>query len=64
MLLASCQPEYRVNPAILCFIYRAATTYRRGAKIIFTGAHFFVDATLCRAIGALLKLKIRILSND
>jgi hypothetical protein len=60
MLLATCQPEYRVNPAILCFIYRAATAYCRAAKIIFTRAHFLVDATLCRAIEALLELKIRI----
>jgi hypothetical protein len=34
------------------------------AKIIFIPAHFFVDAANGRAIGALLKLKIRILSND
>jgi hypothetical protein len=64
MLLATCQPEYRVNPAILCFIYMGRNDLLSGRENNLRLCRFFVDATLCRAIEALLKLRIRILSND
>lgn len=60
MLLVSCQPKHRVNPAILGLIYRRTTAPGRVAKLFSFSCIFFIDAANGRARGSLLTMRIRI----